>query len=101
MMIQTQINRIVDKVVAKVKARTVSGTKYCSAAPSNKHTAEKYKALAGTARRFRRPKAIGACSSRDRPSSIRLVENTPMISDDITEDNTARFMMIAAAAMPA
>src|SRR5690606_5556141 len=100
-MIQTQINRIVDKVVAKVNARTVFGTKYCSAAPNNKHTAEKYKALAGTARRFRRPKATGACFSRDRPNSIRLVENTPLFIDDITEDNTTRFMIIAAAAMPA
>ena len=98
---QTQINRMVESVVANVKAFTVSGTKYCNAAPNSRHTAEKYNALAGTARLFKRPKALGPCCSRDRPNSIRLVENTPLFIDDITEDSTTRFMIIAAAAIPA
>ena len=97
----TQINKIVDSVVARVKARTVSGTKYCKAAPSNKHTDEKYKALAGTARLFKRAKFCGACCSRDKPNSIRDVENTPLFMDDMTEDNTTKFIIIAAAAIPA
>src|SRR5699024_3653444 len=97
----TQMNRIVESVVAKVKASTVFGTKYCSAAPKSKQTAEKYKAFAGTARLFKRPNAFGPCSSRDRPNSIRLVENTPLFMDDMTDDNTTRFMIIAAAAIPA
>ena len=52
-MSHTQINKIVESVVAKVNASTVFGTKYCNAAPSSKHTAEKYNAFAGTARLFK------------------------------------------------
>ncbi|MNC53856.1 hypothetical protein D3C75_1033010 [compost metagenome] len=58
-MIHTKINKIVDSVVAKVNASTVFGTKYCNAAPPNRHTPEKYKAFAGTARLFNRPNALG------------------------------------------
>src|SRR5690606_3034002 len=100
-MSHTQINKIVDRVVAKVNASTVFGTKYCKAAPNNRHTAEKYRALAGTARLFKRPNDFGACCSRDKPNNIRLVENTPLFMEDMTEDNTTKFMIIAAAAMPA
>ena len=92
---------MVENVVAKVKASTVFGTKYCNAAPPNKHTVEKYKALAGTARVFNLPKIFGPCSSRDKPNNIRLVENTPLFIDDMTDDNTTKFIIIAAAAIPA
>lgn len=100
-MSHTQINKIVDSVVAKVKASTVFGTKYCNAAPNSKQTAEKYNAFAGTAREFKRPNAFGPCSSRDKPNNIREVENTPLFIDDMTDDNTTKFIIIAAAAIPA
>ena len=100
-MSHTQINRMVDSVVAKVNASTVFGTKYCNAAPSNKQTAEKYNAFAGTECLFKWPNALGPCSSRDKPNSMRDVENTPLFIEDITEDSTTKFIIIAAAAMPA
>lgn len=52
------MKRIVESVVASVNASTVFGTKYCNAAPNNKHAAEKYNAFAGTARLFSLPKAF-------------------------------------------
>ena len=45
---------------------------------------------------------ILVCLSVDKPNSIRLVENTPLFIDDITEDNTTKFIIIAVAeAIPA
>lgn len=52
------MKRIVESVVASVNASTVFGTKYCNAAPNNKHAAEKYNAFAGTARLFSLPKLL-------------------------------------------
>ena len=62
---------------------------------------EKIKAFAGTADFDNLPNSFGACSSVDKPNNIRLVENTPLFIDDITDYNTTKFMIIAAEAIPA
>ncbi|SSU38904.1 Uncharacterised protein [Acinetobacter baumannii] len=62
---------------------------------------EKIKPFEGTARFDKRPNAPGACPSFDKPNSIRLVEKTPLFIEDMTEDSTTKFMMIAETGIPA
>src|SRR5690606_1697207 len=99
--LQILINKITHSDVAKVKASRVFGTKYCKAAPAIIKAHENIKPLAGTERFDRCDKAAGACWPRANPKSIRLVENTPLFMEDMTDDKTTRFMMIAAAPIPA
>src|SRR5690554_643613 len=98
---QMLINRITHSELARVKASTVFGTKYCKAAPAIINRQENSSPLAGTARFDKVARACGACRPRARPNSIRLVENTPLFIEDITEDNTTRFIIIAEVGIPA
>ena len=79
----------------------VLGTKYCNAAPAIINRQENTKPLAGTARLDNRANACGACPPRDKPNSIRLVENTPLFMEEVTEESTTRFIIIAEVGIPA
>ena len=95
------MNKITHKELAKVNASTVFGTKYCSAAPAIIKPQENNKPFAGTARLDSSANLVGACPSLANPNNIRLVENTPLFIDDITEDKTTKFIITAAAPIPA
>ena len=101
------MNKIVDSVVANANAVTsslvpvLSLYKYCTNAPKKIQIDEKINAFAGTNALDNFPNNLGACLSVDRPNNIRLVENTPLFIEDITDESTTRFIIIAADAMPA
>src|SRR3990167_1666599 len=100
-MLQILMNRITHNELANVKASTVFGTKYCSAAPAMIKAHEKNKPFAGTARFDRRARLCGACPSLAKPNNIRDVENTPLFIEDITEESTTKFIMMAEVGIPA
>ena len=62
---------------------------------------ENNKPFAGTARLDNSASFSGACPSLAKPNNIRLVENTPLFIEDMTEESTTKFIIIAAPPIPA